>query len=81
MPSYNTKDSVALAYDANKKRLRAEGSIILAELLNMALAEMTGQFNDALDRGEILEIGGTREEMKGFLRVAAKRQLALTDGS
>lgn len=79
MPTYNTKDAVELAWDANKKRLRAEGSIILAELMNMALDEMTSEFNAALDKGEILEIGGTREEMKGFLRVAAQKQLGAGD--
>ena len=79
MPNYTSKDNVALAYDANKKRLRAEGQIVLAELMNMALDEMTTQFNAALAKGEILEIGGTREEMKEFLRIAAQKQLGSGD--
>lgn len=78
MPTYTYKDNVALAYDANKKRLRAEGSILLAELMNEALSEMTTQFNEALNHGEILEIGGTREEMKALLWKAAQRQLPET---
>ena len=75
MPTYGYKDDVALAFEANKKRLRAEGSIILAAVMNEALHEMTTQFNAALARGEILSIGGSREEMMGFLRDAAAKQL------
>ena len=75
MPTYSYKDKVALAYDANKKRLRAEGGILLASIMNEALAEMTAQFNEALGNGEILHIGGSREEMKDFLRIAAQKQL------
>jgi hypothetical protein len=79
MPSYLYKDNAALAYDANKKRLRAEGAIVLASVMNEALNEMTDQFNKALNEGKILEIGGSREEMKSFLRLAAQRELG--DGS
>ena len=77
MPSYHYKDEVARAFDANKKRLRAEGSIILSDLLNEALHEMTIDFNRALARGEILRIGGSREELKAFLRIAAQRELGV----
>lgn len=75
MPTYSYKDEVALAFEANKKRLRAEGSILLAEVMNEALNEMTVQFNAALARGEILSIGGSREEMKDLLRLAAQKRL------
>ena len=75
MPNYHHKDNVALAYEANKKRLRAEGAILVAELMNEAINEMTVDFNAALAKGQILEIGGTREEMKRFLWQAAQRQL------
>ncbi len=77
MPNYTYKDAVALAYDGNKKRLRAEGSIILDGLMNEALDTMTTEFNEALNRGELLEIGGTRTEMLGFLRTAAQKQLGV----
>ncbi len=77
MPNYVYKDAVALAYDGNKKRLRAEGSIILDGLMNEALNTMTTEFNEALNRGELLEIGGTRTEMLGFLRTAAQKQLGV----
>lgn len=75
MPNYLYKDDVALAYDANKKRLRTEGSIMLQAAMNEALSEMTAQFNEALARGEILEIGGSREEMKALLYSAAQKKL------
>lgn len=75
MRGYTHKDAVSLAYDANKKRLRTEGSIVLAEVMNAALTEMTDQFNEALNRGEVLEIGGSRDEMKALLLAAARKQL------
>jgi hypothetical protein len=78
MPDYRYKDRVALAYDSNKKRLRAEGQIILAALMNEALHEMTEEFNAALAENRLLEIGGTREEMKRFLAKAAERHLGVT---
>lgn len=75
MTGYRYKDAVQLAYDGNVKRLRAEGAIVLAAVMNEALHEMSTQFNEALSRGELLEVGGSAEEMKGFLRLAAQKQL------
>lgn len=72
---YRKKDYVALTYEANKKRLRAEGSIILAIIMNEAIAEMDAQFADALNEGEVLNISGSPEEMRAFLRHAAEREL------
>ena len=79
--SYNYKNSAALAYDRNKKRLRLEGRLILDELLNEALDAMTCEFNEALANGEVLELEGSREELLGFLRVATLRQLGSGDES
>jgi hypothetical protein len=76
MPNYGYKDKAAMAYDANKKRIRAEGAIVLAAAMNEALNEMTRQFNEALHRGEILEIEGSREEMKALLLAASQKELA-----
>lgn len=75
MSGYQYKTAAQLAYDRNKKRLRLEGRLILDELLNEALAEMTGAFNEAAAEGEVLELEGTREEMLGYLRIAYQRQL------
>jgi hypothetical protein len=75
MPDYRYKDAVALAFDANKKRLRTEGSIVLAALMNEALNEMTTRFNAGLSEGEILEIGGSRDELRALLRDVAQREL------
>lgn len=75
MPNYAYKDPVDLAYSANRRRLRTEGAILLDAVMNEALNEMTAQFNEALNEEKILEIGGTREEMLGFLRAAAQKQL------
>jgi hypothetical protein len=75
MPNVLYKDNVRLTFDANKKRLRAEGQILLDRVMNEALNEMATQFNDALARGELLEIGGSQAEMRQFLAVAAAKQL------
>lgn len=75
MPNYTHKDAVTLAFDANKKRLRTEGSIVLAALMNEALNEMTTRFNAGLAEGEILEIGGSRDELRELLRDVAQREL------
>ena len=74
------KDRIELTYEANKRRLRLEGGLILAEMMNEALQEMNTAFHEALNRGELLEISGTREEMKGFLKRAAARHLQLESG-
>ncbi len=79
MPAYNTKTNVDLAYDANKRRLRAESQIVLSDVMNTALSEMTSQFNTALQRGEILDIGGSRDELKALLLSAANKELAPGD--
>lgn len=78
MPSYKHKDQIALTYENNKRRMRCEGQVILAALMNEALKEMTDEFNAALQVGGLLEIGGSREEMKAFLRMAAERHLGLS---
>lgn len=75
MSGYRYKDGAAMAYDRNKKRLRLEGRLVLDEVLNVALAEMTTEFNAALLQGETLELEGTREEILSYLRNAAARQL------
>jgi hypothetical protein len=75
MSGFVYKNNVAMAYDRNKKRLRLEGRLILDELLNEAMNEMTGAFNEAAAKGEILELGGTRDELLGYLRTAAQTQL------
>lgn len=79
MPKYLYKDAVALAFDANKKRLRLEGRILLDRIMNEALAEMTHEFNAGLERGELLNVGGSPEDLRRFLRVAAGRELGAGD--
>lgn len=73
--SYNKKDTVVLTYNANKKRLRCEGQILLDEVLNEAVAEMDEQFTEALNRGEVLTIEGSRAEFRRFLRAASEKLL------
>lgn len=59
MPDYKYKNQSALAYDANKKRLRAEANIITSEALNEAIENMTQEFNSSLHNGIILELTDT----------------------
>lgn len=77
MSGYQKKDAVRLAYNANKKRLRCEGQVILDAIMNEALDEMDRQFQEAIGRGEILHIGGSAAEMRAYLRRAAEKNLAL----
>ena len=68
------KDAAELAYDANRVRLRTEGRIALARLLNEAMNEMTVEFKAALARGELLELDGSPEEMERYLFAAVQRR-------
>lgn len=81
MPTYGYKDDVALAFEENKRRLRLEANLVASRIANEALDQMTKQFNAALSRGEILSIGGTREEMRGYLATAAAKELGVGDGT
>lgn len=80
MSRYTKRDSVELAYAANVKRIRLEGRIVLDNLMNEALAEMTEEFNERLTRGELLNIEGNREELKKYLRRAADKELGPSSG-
>lgn len=80
MRSYTKREDVELAFNANVVRLRAEGRLILDRILNESLSEMSKQFHEGIGRGVTLEIGGSRSEMKRFLRDAAARHLALPPG-
>lgn len=79
MASYIYKDKYALAFDANKKRLRTEGGILLARVMNEALNQMTEQFNEGKHRGEVLEIGGSQEELRELLFLASQKAIGPGD--
>lgn len=74
--SYTRKTPVELAFNANVKRLRAEIGILANALANETLAEMSDQFEAELHNGNILEIEGSREELRATLRRVAERELA-----
>jgi len=73
MTGYRRKSAADLVYDANKVRIRTEARVLLNEVINDAIDAMTIEFNEALNRGEVLSIGGTREEMLVFVRTAARK--------
>ena len=73
--SYNHKSAAELAFNANKIRLHTEGRLLLAGLMNEVINEMSERFNDALVRGEILELEGSRDELRAILRTVSQRQL------
>jgi hypothetical protein len=70
---YISKDRAELTFEANKKRLRTEASILLSWALNEALAEMSEQFLKALHDGELLEITTTPAEMMPFFQRAIEK--------
>jgi hypothetical protein len=73
--SYKYKQKQELVFEANKKRLRLEGQILLADLLNEAVSVMSDRFNEAYLEGTILELDGNRDELKSYLLEAANREL------
>ena len=64
----------------NQKRLRTELRLIYDELRNRAEGELLAQFEEALERGEILEFTGTEEEMQDFLVDAVDEYFGLNHG-
>lgn len=72
---YNRKNESTLTFNANKKRLRNEAQILLDALMNDALSEMSDEFEEALIRGEVQRIEGTREDLREYLRRASERVL------
>lgn len=73
MATFTHKTDVDLTFDANKRRIRTEANILLAALINEALEEMSTKFNKGLAKGNVLEIGGDRDEMRALLRRVAKK--------
>lgn len=73
--NYTYKGPEKLVYDANKKRLRTECTILFDRVINEIFNEMTIQFNDALAEGKILEIKGSEDHVKELLRIATKKEL------
>jgi len=69
------KGPAELAYDENKKRLRFEGRILMDRVMNEVLAHMTDEFQAALLRGEVLEVGSSREEAREYFKRVARLQL------
>lgn len=78
MAAHKKKSKTELIYDANKKRIRTEGSILLAELMNEALDVMTEKFEEAKQNGGVLELDGNRGKLKEYLWEASKRTLSET---
>lgn len=69
------KDSTTLTYDENVKRLRFTASLLLNDVLNEAIHEMTEEFKEALARGDVLHFEASAEELKALLRRAAEKEL------
>jgi hypothetical protein len=75
MPKFTSKDEATLAYEANKKRLRVEGQLILDRVMNEALRDMTAEFNKNLNRGRIVSLALNEDALKRSFRRAAKKVL------
>lgn len=64
----------------NKKRLRTEARIVYDELLNIAEGEMIAQFEEALERGELIEFMGTEEDLQILLSDAVDTYFGIVGG-
>lgn len=73
--NYAYKNEAALVFDSNKKRLRLEGRLVLDRIMNEVLREMAEEFNDALNRGEILSVGGSASETQEYFTSSARKVL------
>lgn len=67
MPEFKPKDEYALAYDADRKRLRQEARIQLDVMLNGAYAELAKLHTEAQQRGEVVRVVFGPDEVKGLL--------------
>lgn len=73
--NYNYKGAAQQAFDENKLRLRLEGRIVLARIMNEVLREMTSEFQEAIGRGEVLTVGGSASETQEYFTKAARKAL------
>jgi len=72
---YRELSEAELAWRDNREQITLQGKQILRRVLNKALAELDRQFLEGLDRGEILEINPTKEELKELLFQSAQKEL------
>jgi hypothetical protein len=75
MPKYTHKDATTLAYEANKKRLRVEGQILLDNMMNEAVHEMTQQFNKELSHGRIVELKLDEDSVRKLFKSSSRKVL------
>lgn len=75
MPEYVAKDQTQLTYEANVKRIRTEGRVVLDTMLNEALAAHSKAFNAGVQRGELLELRLDAQDVKRLLGSSAQKVL------
>lgn len=64
-----------LAWRDNRENINLQGRQLLRRVLNKALTELDRQFLAGLERGEILEINPTKNELKELLLSSAQKEL------
>lgn len=69
------KDDLQLAWMEAREKLNLVGRQVLRRVLNEALTELDVQFQAAIQRGEVLELEASREELQSLLLSAAQKQL------
>lgn len=72
---YKELSEAELAWRDNRENINLQGRQLLRRVLNKALTELDKQFLDGLERGEILEINPTKNELKELLLSSAQKEL------
>lgn len=77
MARYRGKDALTLRYQAGQRLIRAEFENVKQEVLNAALSEYDEEFDAALNRGEVLDMGlDVRDKIRQLLIGAHQKVLA-----
>ncbi len=79
MAYYKRKDRITLAYNANVKRARTEGAIIPNQLMNEVLGDLTEQFYEAVNKGDLISIDLDNEEWEAQLKRTLMRRFNLVE--
>ena len=78
---YRELSEAELVWRENRENVTLQGRQLLRRVLNQALLELDRQFQDALNRGELIEISPGQEELKELLLVSAERELGAIEAN
>ena len=73
---YKKLEEAELAWRENREIINLQGRQILRRVLDEALAELSNQFIEGLERGEILEVNPGQKELKALLLKHSQKELS-----